>query len=1372
MRDCVAQPIDAVVTWVDGADPAHIALRAEWEKVPPKPPIPRWAARSTYRGQGEANENTIPSSHQVNRFRNVDELRYLLRSIERNAPWLRYIHIVTNGQVPGWLDLSHPRIRLVRHADIFQDQNELPTFNSHAIELNLRHIPDLAETFIYFNDDTLLGRPVSVDDFCTPDGKVKAFAEPGKTLPVAMTDRSLIGHVWAFNHNLLKQAMGGRKKRRMFAHTPQMYSRRQLEYIHEIWAEEIAHTIGNRFRTPFDVQQRVLFMHFITEGGLRAATGGDVQPLGIMVDPTDDEYSFLRFGDERYDYIGEMRRSWLNRPKFLCVNDEIKSGNDGRDAALEDLLKNFLVKMFPDRSQFEKPEPHPSGDPLSADPIPCEGFSQLTLRQVAFLSPVEGQFYLELAELGRPPVKLATGLLSQDLKPDAVLIPRTTDSVAQGECVHEASLHLVLEIPVVTRASVVAGTARTTTLSLDVAFAVDEVIAVADLARLVSRRLTGIQGLLEQAAALPLGSSSLAAVPLSNIIAANLTGRFDLADFGLMEAAAAAGANIATVRYYQLLAATGFGEARLIADAATILADALADGTGDSPIPIDLDRLLQDLVDVGRDEDAFLIADALSNAQSTRWIGRFHLGQIAARRSQVPADVDDLLSAPPTEGRCVDLWCSIVLDHMAVDLAATTERLSRKFGQQRDDLHLGIALLNCLARQGDSVFQVYCADAFAALATSVRSGDQGGRLLQAARLAMTHGNWHLAQAILNSLRYGQDPTPEVDFCWAACRAISQHGSADALSVISAAMHDVASMSGESQLVLLQALLATRQSVAPVLQSMLAQPVMVQNIDRLACRMMEQGRVAELKLLADEIAVVEGGLLASCVQVRLGFATHSDDECIERLIDDAQRKGAGSAWLACERMRARNRYSSDAAPQPDSDTAARVRSIAFADTIPDGDDLLARQILAPVLGSASISAAWHGEARDPILLTFKVETPADVLLMSDLADRRFFEKRRPDKRAYLEHFRKILVPGNWLRNRILDDDRLGVTAEKVMVVGSPRIELLRSLQKSADARRRTGGLRKVLFAPLHDNWKDSDGNSMSCREAMLPHLPQLKSVCDLSVAIDQRNIIEKKIPITKELLEADVVITDYSSLIYEAWALGKPVIFPRWLTGDRVLMKAPSSAEAYIYREELGLHAQSIEELIGYVKDAVSPGPGVEEFIADYIAIPHAGSAGARIAGHLEDLADPARSMARELLLLDAAQLIRNTRWSEAIELLRAGLQGAEGDARLMRLLAEALAGQQMIDEAVAALRDALALDDRDPEAYMWLGQLELRRGKAANAAWVMQKATNSPAGRDRVDWLLQQAHAEEAAGGRLHLARARRALARAVELEQVLNPAN
>jgi UDP-N-acetylglucosamine-lysosomal-enzyme len=101
----------------------------------------------------------------ANRFRDNQELRFSLRSIWRFAPWVRHVYIVTNGQVPNWLDTTHPRLTVVQHKDIFLNQSHLPTFSSPAIESHLHRIPGIAQKFIYFNDDVMLGNVIWPDDF-------------------------------------------------------------------------------------------------------------------------------------------------------------------------------------------------------------------------------------------------------------------------------------------------------------------------------------------------------------------------------------------------------------------------------------------------------------------------------------------------------------------------------------------------------------------------------------------------------------------------------------------------------------------------------------------------------------------------------------------------------------------------------------------------------------------------------------------------------------------------------------------------------------------------------------------------------------------------------------------------------------------------------------------------------------------------------------------------------------------------------------------------------------------------------------------------------------------------------------------------------
>lgn len=103
----------------------------------------------------------------ANRFADNEELKYSLRSVEKFAPWVRKIFIVTNGQIPNWLNLNHPRITLITHEEIFLNKSHLPTFSSPAIESHIHRIPGLSKKFIYMNDDVLFGLPVWPDDFYT-----------------------------------------------------------------------------------------------------------------------------------------------------------------------------------------------------------------------------------------------------------------------------------------------------------------------------------------------------------------------------------------------------------------------------------------------------------------------------------------------------------------------------------------------------------------------------------------------------------------------------------------------------------------------------------------------------------------------------------------------------------------------------------------------------------------------------------------------------------------------------------------------------------------------------------------------------------------------------------------------------------------------------------------------------------------------------------------------------------------------------------------------------------------------------------------------------------------------------------------------------
>lgn len=123
--------IDFVIPWVDSSDP-------EWQRE-----------KNQYNTAADFN-----SDGDV-RYRDWELLKYWFRGAEKFAPWVNKVHFITWGHVPEWLNTNHPKLNIVRHED-FIPSEYLPTFSSHVIELNMHRIKDLAEQFVYFNDDVFL----------------------------------------------------------------------------------------------------------------------------------------------------------------------------------------------------------------------------------------------------------------------------------------------------------------------------------------------------------------------------------------------------------------------------------------------------------------------------------------------------------------------------------------------------------------------------------------------------------------------------------------------------------------------------------------------------------------------------------------------------------------------------------------------------------------------------------------------------------------------------------------------------------------------------------------------------------------------------------------------------------------------------------------------------------------------------------------------------------------------------------------------------------------------------------------------------------------------------------------------------------------
>jgi len=144
--------IDIVITWVNGSDPLHFKKRQKYQN-----------ADSKHHAQATAST----------RFGHCGEIYYCIASILKYANFINRIWIVTDNQRPAHLDafakagLCDPDfIQVVDHKIVFRDFEEfLPTFNARSVEAVLWRIPELAEQFVYMNDDFFLNSNIASADF-------------------------------------------------------------------------------------------------------------------------------------------------------------------------------------------------------------------------------------------------------------------------------------------------------------------------------------------------------------------------------------------------------------------------------------------------------------------------------------------------------------------------------------------------------------------------------------------------------------------------------------------------------------------------------------------------------------------------------------------------------------------------------------------------------------------------------------------------------------------------------------------------------------------------------------------------------------------------------------------------------------------------------------------------------------------------------------------------------------------------------------------------------------------------------------------------------------------------------------------------------
>lgn len=333
------QKIDFVLLWVDGNDPA-------WQKE-----------RSKYTSDKEKQDGND------RRFRDWENLRYWFRSVERYAPWVNHIFFITCGQHPEWLQKECPKLRIVDHKD-FIPKEDLPTFNSNAIEVNLHRIQELSEHFVLFNDDMFLTDYVRPEDFFIEGLPVDMFME----YPVGCYGANeVMSHIFVNNFNLIgryytrKDILKELKSKIItfrygagllynllfyFLPYPNFFGVLTFHFAYPhlkstfatMWEREeetIRKTSGHRFRDKEDISHYIFRMENLLSGNF---VPRNRMKMGCL-------YHVGKNEDKLYQAI-------LNKKhKMICIADEV---SDEMFEKAKNTLQDIFDKILPDKSIFEK----------------------------------------------------------------------------------------------------------------------------------------------------------------------------------------------------------------------------------------------------------------------------------------------------------------------------------------------------------------------------------------------------------------------------------------------------------------------------------------------------------------------------------------------------------------------------------------------------------------------------------------------------------------------------------------------------------------------------------------------------------------------------------------------------------------------------------------------------------------------------------------------------------------------------------------------------------------------------------------------------------------------------------------------------------
>lgn len=327
------EPIDVVISWVDGNDPLHKQkMNPYLEKL------------------GRISDDLSGPT----RFRSVGEIYFCVASIYRFAPFVRKIFIITDNQNPDldeFIQQNFPEskieIEIIDHTVLFRGfEHILPVFNSRTIETCTYRIPGLSENYIYMNDDFFLVRPINYEDWYF-ENKIIAYGHwrsiiLDKLLWLIKPLKN--GHKpVGFKDSMITSAIKLKKKWRYFhlEHVPHPLKRSVLDNFFSKRTDLLNSNTSFRFRSAKQFNTQALYYLLMFDS--KRAIERNTNDLFLYIKPVNREKS----------YIARKLKTFEDKTdiKFCCIGSLDLATDKDKQKLIEWLTNILQIKHLPKNIQ-------------------------------------------------------------------------------------------------------------------------------------------------------------------------------------------------------------------------------------------------------------------------------------------------------------------------------------------------------------------------------------------------------------------------------------------------------------------------------------------------------------------------------------------------------------------------------------------------------------------------------------------------------------------------------------------------------------------------------------------------------------------------------------------------------------------------------------------------------------------------------------------------------------------------------------------------------------------------------------------------------------------------------------------------------------